>query len=221
MPPSSVESVEFWSGKHRTYRGTEWISRPTYFAQDVVGRFPADARVLDAGCGQGQDSIFFAAAGHTVTALDFSKYALDQFPPVPAAASVTKIAASLTDIPDLFDDASFDVVYAHLSLHYFDDDVTRSILRELHRVLRPGGLLCAMVNSVDDPERGEGVRLGPDYYELAPGDRKRYFSRATLYEMSCELFVPYLLEQHGRTRKDPHRAFVRLIAERRGEAAHD
>lgn len=207
-------TTTFWNAKHRTYEGRDWIALPTCFAEEVIGRFPPAAAVLDAGCGQGQDSAFFAAAGHKVTAMDFSDFALARFPAAAWSAPVEQVNASLADFPHPFDDGSFDVVHAHLSVHYFDVPTTRRIFAEFHRVLRPGGLLCVMVNSVDDPECGEGTRLGPDYYELEPGDAKRYFSRRTLAGFTGGLFLPYLLEQHGRTRKDPHQAFVRLIAER-------
>ncbi|GAA2985134.1 hypothetical protein JCM13580A_03290 [Streptomyces drozdowiczii] len=205
-----MTATTFWNAKHRTYRGKDWIRRPTLFAQEVIDRFPPSADVLDAGCGQGQDSVYFAAAGHRVTAVDHSDFALANFPD----GSARRVTASLADFPYPFADASFDVVYAHLSVHYFDLPTTRRIMTEFRRLLRPGGLLCLMVNSVDDPEHGEGTQLGPDYYELEPGDRKRYFSRRTLHDLTGDLFLPYLLEQHGRTHKDPHQAFVRLIAER-------
>ena len=205
-------TAEFWNAKHRTYLTKDWIRLPNHFAEEVVERFPRSAAVLDAGCGQGQDSAFFAARGHRVTAMDFSAFALEHVPAT-ADAPVRTVAASLAEFPYPLADDAFDVVYAHLSIHYFDTATTRRIFAEFHRVLRPGGLLCVMVNSADDPERGEGTQLGPDFYELEPGDAKRYFTRRTLFDEAGGRFLPYLLEQHGRTRKDPHQAFVRLIAE--------
>lgn len=205
---------EFWNSKHRVYRSNDWIRHPTYFAEEVLKELPTGGELLDVGCGQGQDSTFFAAAGFSVTAMDFSGFALENFPPAVTGKPIRQVAASMADLPYPFQSESFDVVYSHLSLHYFAEPVTRNIVREFHRLLRPGGLLCVMVNSVDDPECGEGTRLGPDYYELSSGDRKRYFSRDTLLEVVGDLFVPRLLEQNGRTRKDVHQAFVRLIAER-------
>ncbi|MYU47691.1 hypothetical protein GTV15_07120 [Streptomyces sp. SID7803] len=76
-----MTATTFWNAKHRTYRGKDWIRRPTLFAQEVIDRFPPSADVLDAGCGQGQDSVYFAAAGHRVTAVDHSDFALANFPP--------------------------------------------------------------------------------------------------------------------------------------------
>ncbi len=209
-----MTSREFWEAKHTKYRREQWISRPTYFAEEQGPRFPPAARVLDAGCGQGQDSLYFARLGHTVTAMDFAEGALDTFAADAGALGIAQVSHSLADLPHPFPDAAFDVVYAHLSVHYFDSRTTRAILSEFHRVLRPGGLLCLMVNSVDDPERGEGVRLDDDFYELSPGDRKRYYSGDTLREAIDGLFTAELVEQHGRTRKDPHTAFVRLAARR-------
>ncbi|MGQ4436284.1 MULTISPECIES: methyltransferase domain-containing protein [unclassified Streptomyces] len=205
---------QFWNAKHRTYEKKEWIRVPTYFAEEVIGRFPQVSAVLDAGCGQGQDTTLFAAGGHRVTAMDFSDFALAHVPTHSESGPISQITASLADFPYPFEDGSFDVVYAHLSVHYFDASTTRKIFAEFHRVLRSGGLLCVMVNSVDDPEWGEGRELESDFYQLEPGDSKRYFSRKTLSDFTHDLFLPYLLEQHGRTRKDRHQGFVRLVAER-------
>ena len=46
-----------------------------------------------------------------------------------------------------FPDASFDVVYAHGVVQYTDDP--ERMVRELHRVLRPGGLAIVMVYHAD------------------------------------------------------------------------
>jgi hypothetical protein len=51
--------------------------------------------------------------------------------------------------------------------------------------------------------------------ELGPGERKRFFSRTSLHDLTRHHFVPYRLEQSGVNRKDPVDAFVRLIASRR------
>ncbi|GAA2280256.1 hypothetical protein GCM10010402_41280 [Actinomadura luteofluorescens] len=211
---------EFWNEKHRSYRKSHWINQPNYFAQEVIDRLPSRADLLDAGCGQGQDSAFFAAKGFKVTALDFSEFALGHVQDPVSSNPITRVAASLAEFPHPFEDGSFDVVYAHLSLHYFDREITLAIVREFHRILRPKGLLCAMVNSVDDPEFGEGTRLDADYYELSSGDRKRYFSTESLSDATHRHFAPHLLRQSGRTRKDPHNAFVQLVAQRREGESH-
>lgn len=84
--------------------------------------------------------------------------------------TVQDISQSLT-----FDDASFDVIYARLSLHYFTDVVTKSVFNEIARILKPGGTLHFMCKSTDDGLRGQGDEIEADMYELN-GHVRHFFS---------------------------------------------
>jgi len=55
-------------------------------------------------------------------------------------------------------------VYAHLSIHYFDDKTTRAIIEEIDRILKPGGVLCIKCKSVDDPLFGLGEEVGTNMF---------------------------------------------------------
>ena len=52
---------------------------------------------------------------------------------------------------------SFAAVYAHLSVHYFDDEVTAFIFSEVHRVLRLNGYFALRVKSVENELYGQGL----------------------------------------------------------------
>lgn len=131
-------------------------------------------RILEIGCGSGNDTVSLVQSGFEVTATDFSVNALsivrDQLPDVPLLLHDTR-----DRFP--FGDGSFDMIVAGLSLHYFDQDTTAKVVEEVKRLLRPRGLLLYRMNSVNDPEcgTGQGDLLDPDYY-LQNGVRRRYFS---------------------------------------------
>lgn len=105
----------------------------------------AGRRVLDLGAGNGIASFAFALAGWEVTALE-----PDPSDEVGAGAirglglPITVIAETGARLP--FDDASFDAVFARQVLHHVPD--LRATLRELYRVLRPGGRLLAIRDHV-------------------------------------------------------------------------
>ncbi|WP_108668659.1 class I SAM-dependent methyltransferase [Euzebya rosea] len=74
-------------------------------------------------------------------------------------------SADLTDLP--FDDASFDVVICSHVLEHVPDDATA--LRELHRVLRPGGHALLLTPYALD---GLGTVEDPDIDDPAEQDRR-------------------------------------------------
>jgi SAM-dependent methyltransferase len=208
-----MERNDFWNKKHVKYSKEDWIRWPTYFAKEVAAYLPPQSRLLDVGAGQGQDSVYFESLGHEVVAMDFSTVALESF----ELADGSKCLHSLAEFPYPFESGAFDVIYSHLAIHYYGEEIAANIGRELLRLTKAGGLLCIMVNSIDDPEFGQGARLESDYYEVNPGDFKRYYSADTLKSLFNGSVTIQVLEQSGRTHKDPHSAFARIVAKTSAE----
>ena len=131
--------------------------------------------VLDLGCGVGCDSILLTENGFDVIACDFSKTALGRL-----NRDNKNIKTLLLDIskPLPFENNSFDVVVADLSLHYFDEQTTKNIMQEIKRILTQNGILIARVNSMQDFNHGagQGEKLEENYY-FVKGYKKRFFDR--------------------------------------------
>ncbi|WP_430787491.1 class I SAM-dependent methyltransferase [Actinoplanes sp. G11-F43] len=108
-------------------------------------------RVLDLGCGEGRHTFEAYRRGADVVALDLNETdlattrkwcaAMALEGEAPATASATTVRGNLLSLP--FPDASFDRVIASEVLEHIPDDVTA--IRELARVLRPGGLAAVTV----------------------------------------------------------------------------
>jgi demethylmenaquinone methyltransferase / 2-methoxy-6-polyprenyl-1,4-benzoquinol methylase len=101
-------------------------------AQAVVR--PGD-RVLDACCGTGELALAALAEGGRVTGVDFSERMLERARP--KSAAVSWVRGDVLELP--FEDASFDAVTVGFGVRNVED-VGRA-LREVRRVLRPGGRL--------------------------------------------------------------------------------
>ncbi|MFI4985659.1 MAG: class I SAM-dependent methyltransferase [Solirubrobacterales bacterium] len=100
-------------------------------------RLPARARILDAGCGSGRNMIELARHG-TVSGVELSGTSVD-IARTRGAGEV--IAGSVLDMP--FDGDSFDLSVCLDVIEHLDDDL--GALRELRRVLAPGGSLLVTV----------------------------------------------------------------------------
>jgi SAM-dependent methyltransferase len=128
------------------------------FDQLLRGRITPGMRIVDAGCGSGRNIVFLLRNGYEVFGVDADPNAV---------ASVGSLAAALA--PNLpadnfrvepietmtFPDAFADVVLSNAVLHFAqDDEQFEAMLRDMWRVLRPGGLLfCRLASSIGMADR--------------------------------------------------------------------
>lgn len=137
-------------------------------------------RLLEVGCGIGTDLVRFAAGGAKAVGVDLSTTALEL---ARKNAEVSGVEAELRlangeALP--FEDASFDLVYAHGVLQYTANP--RRMVAECHRVLAPGGEAIFMVyNRISWLNALSKLMKVPLEHEDAPVLRK--FSIGELREM--------------------------------------
>jgi len=168
------------------YWKTKWDKREIEEANDFARRSFSQIKdknfttLLDLGCGDGRDSLFFASEGLNVTSVDFSESGIKKLNELSKEKGL-KINAIQTDIRKIkFPDNSFDVIYAHLSLHYFDDEITTQIFEKLFRILKKDGLIFIKCKSVEDALYGKGEKVGKDMYKK--GHIRHFFSEEYMNE---------------------------------------
>jgi len=119
-------------------------------------------RVLDAGCGTGTLAIEAkrrVGSRGLVAGVDASAEMIARARAKAAKARVDvdlKIAAA-ESLP--WANASFDVAFCSLMLHHLPRDTRARCLREIRRVLTPGGRLLIIEFSITEPRRGIIARL--------------------------------------------------------------
>ena len=76
-------------------------------------------KILELGCGQGRDTIFFASNGIVVIAIESSKVAIDALSKTTIQKNfhITPMIHNLSE-DNLFNDSYFDVVYSHMFLSF-------------------------------------------------------------------------------------------------------
>jgi SAM-dependent methyltransferase len=133
----------------------DWHEQPGYY-RDITRHFRPDTKLLDVGCGTGWLAEHFS----DYTGIDGSSDAV-----VAAQAKGRSIVQGDVDQPLPFEDAAFDGVVLKDLLEHVDDPV--EVVRETHRVLKPGGLVFA---SSPDAQRW----VWDDYTHRRPFTRKGF-----------------------------------------------
>lgn len=123
----------------------DWIIR---FHNMYMKEHLPSGRVLDYGCGGGNNSVFFIEKGYDVYGVDVAEESLNLIKINLQSRSLDlKYAEKFQIIPmDLkrlpFEDNLFDFVLSNQVLYYLPSEQRiREVCREFFRVLRPGGLV--------------------------------------------------------------------------------
>jgi SAM-dependent methyltransferase len=160
------------------------------FDQLQKGRISAGDRVLDAGCGSGRNSYYLLTQGVDVHGVDLN----------PSAVSAMREMATELGRPQddkrfrveplealTFVSKTFDVVLCSAVLHFARDDKHfEAMMRELWRVLRPGGLFFARLASTIGME-SRVRRLTGRRFELPDGTERYLVDEPQLMELMASL----------------------------------
>lgn len=160
------------SNAHYT-AGTEFERTSKQYMRAMVPASPA-LRILDVGCGTGLNAASFAKSGHQVVGVDISPVAVEKYCARGFEGHVCDIESER--LP--FEASSFDLVYASEVIEHCVH--TFSFLKELNRMLRPGGqLLLSTPNSAFWPYRAMEL-LGHTATDVQHPGHVRFFSRRGL-----------------------------------------
>lgn len=97
-------------------------------------------KLLDLGCGAGENSAYFAQLGAKCVAADYSPGMVEVALKLAERYGVS-VEGKVTNAMAMdFPDNTFDVVYAANLLHHIPDPMIT--LKEMHRVVKPGGKVC-------------------------------------------------------------------------------
>lgn len=163
---------EYWKNALEEHKGEKldfiddiWLLK----YEDILKKVNI-GKALDLGCGLGQYTKFLIDYGFSTISADISNDILEK----------VKLNNPNTEIINLdmskklpFPDNSFDLVFANLSIHYFDTETTENLLIEIRRILKNDGYFIGSVNSSKTYEFIKDVAkmIEPNYYLE---DNKRY-----------------------------------------------
>lgn len=215
VPLLLIASCHTSNNVNKKYWNEKW--RANIFDQNQANPFAVKAlkyiknhyqeksfSLLDLGSGNGKDSLFFANHGAKVFALDISEQAL--------SAIKVKNPSIRTESQNLehlnLSENSFDVIYAHLSLHYFNSDKTVEIFNTVKTALKPGGIFFVKVKSTKDWQYGEGKYIAPDIFH--EGHTRHFFTVDKLKTMLSNFNIVEITESCDNY-KGKDNAFIEAI----------
>lgn len=177
----------YWDDIHKKYNSTydDWLNKYTKL-------FRKDFKFVELGCGRAYCSNYLISEGFSdVIATDFSSEVLKM-----VQEENKDLQTMLFDMTGglPFGDNSVDVVIADLCLHYFDNEMTKYIIKEISRVLKKDGYLLVRVNSTKEVQKKNNLEKIEHNFYFEGNIYKRYFDEEDCYYYFKDFKVYYLQE---------------------------
>ncbi len=118
-----------------------WGLQPNELCYEIIRLFPPSRfrKVLDVGCGEGKDALFFARNGYDVSAYDISQAGIDKVHRLAERFHV-RINAFRADMMDYQLSHKYDIIYSSRALHHLKPSIRGEILRHFKEHTENGGV---------------------------------------------------------------------------------
>lgn len=163
-------------------------------------------RALDVGCGVGSLHSYLDGAFASLNGCDISQESISR-----ARQKNPNVGYSVCTSALPYDDGAFDLAFASCVLHHVPPDAWAGFVREMRRVLRPGGIACIIEHNPLNPLTRLAVFRCPfdkDAVLLRTSRVKALFREAGFSSIQSEHFL--LLPRAGAFARRVERAFSAL-----------
>jgi SAM-dependent methyltransferase len=169
-----VDNVEYWDSKFRSGSAMiEWDKnwRPALKLQEAVEQGVIQpGRVIELGCGSGNDAIYLARQGFEVTAVDLAPTALSLAArkAEQAGVQVNWVLADALALPEL---GSFDFIFDRGCYHWVRHVNAAAYVESLRRLSRPGARCLILSFNRDGPGGVREHQMRDDFSALFDFER--------------------------------------------------
>lgn len=145
--------------------------------------------ILELGCGQGRDCIFFAKKDYEVTATDLSSQAIDFLKNSVEKLKINNVYAQIQDLKKEFElKKTYDCIYSNLSLQFFNEDELDEIFSKVASCLKPNGLFIFSTKRTGDKYDGVGEKIN-NYGYKTKGIVRYFFDQDTILKILNKKFI--------------------------------
>lgn len=175
--------VDYWN--HYYAKKLKEIQSPSDFAQSVISHLEPRKSLIDLGCGNGRDSLYFMEHHLNVTGIDASEEAISQLNQL-KLENGNFVCDDFVSSKALYQ-VQYDYIYSRWTMHAISEQQEDELLENVAEAVKEGGLFLIEARSIQDDLYGKGMCVGNNafiYHE--------HFRRF----MDKEIFIPKL-ENHG------------------------
>ena len=192
---------KYWENYYKSHRKPIF---ETSFAKDMVKYFVKGKSLIDLGCGNGRDSIYFFKKGLNVLGVDQCGEEINYLNKEYSSKGLFFMIGDFTELPR----GEFDYIYSRFSLHSITKKGEDKVFSWVKKSLKKNGLFLFEVRSIKDKLYKKGVS---DHYR-----RFLNFGELKSKLRNLEFKIIDSIEARGlAVYKNENPKIIRIVAEKR------
>lgn len=148
---------DYWNAYYRSMEKRK--IEASSFAVVVERRLGKGAHILELGCGNGRDSLYFLSKGHNVIAIDGSDAAINKLSEVTANnKDALFVCDNFVKCKALYQ-MKYDCIYSRFTLHAITEEQENELLYNVRGALNEGGFFSIEARTIRDEIYGKGEEV--------------------------------------------------------------
>lgn len=136
-------------------------NKPSGFAEYIESEFLYEmnpTHILELGCGNGRDSLFFLSKGHKITAIDESDVAIEMLNQITNSNNALFVCDDFVKRKALYQ-MKYDCIYSRFTLHAISEEQEDELLNNVRYALNRNGILAIEARTTNDELFGKGIEI--------------------------------------------------------------
>ena len=133
------ELVPFWEKAYQDKDAIAFSSEPNITIKEFENLFCKHSRILDVGCGEGQNAIYLAKQGYHVDAFDLSEHGIAKVNDRCEVSGV-KLNAFIADLTEYEFEHNYDAIMSFGTLHFVCKNDWKKFINEAKKHINDGGI---------------------------------------------------------------------------------
>lgn len=191
---NELKKLGYWNDIYskKNYFGTG-PTKLAIFAKELLEKNSLQ-KILELGCGQGRDCLFFAKQGFDVFGFDISQDAISFVEECRIAENLGNLKVVVHDVIKPLDfNSEFDLIYSNLALQFFDLNQLGAIFDNINKIMQKNSLFLFSTKKSGDKYHNFGTKISNHAFEYK-GITRFFFEKSELEKLLSEYFVVEIFE---------------------------
>jgi len=156
-----MNDLAYWN---TYYNENPPVNNPSNFAKSILPYLQKGKHLVDLGCGNGRDTLFFMENGINVLAVDSSQIAIEALRNKTASLeNVELLCGDFINNPKIYN-RKYDYFYSRFTIHTIKENEQNILIKNIYNNLHYEGLFFIEVRSIHDEIYGKGEPAGRNAY---------------------------------------------------------